>query len=470
MFLMPKIGLRNIKTALAILVTLLFYLLIHVINPEIASLWYSPFFAGIAAAYSLQSDYTASFRQARIRSMGSVIGGIYGVFIVNMYEMVLHNPIETSLINSLNLLSFYLLVGIAVIPLIYSTVLMKQTMATFVTVLTYLSITVSIRNNLPIEYFAVNRIFSTIFGVIVALLINGIHFNHIKNKEILFVTGLDGTLFIDNQELSGYSKHKLNHLIRHGANITVATTRTPSTLFQALNGVSFTLPLIIMKGAALYDMKNQEYLETKPIMKEDRTILEAYFEKEKKSAFAYSVMDDVLTVFNGPIKSLAERYYYEQHKKDFYKNHITGLPNKDCQVLLFMLIDIEEEIFRMAKEIRELNPDRTLDIQVYPFEGMYGYYFMRIYDHYAKKYESIKKLMEQYHFTKLVVLGSKVFDIPMMQSADYAIALGSSSDEVKNAADLVLKDTNPDAIVAQISRIFSMRHPERLIKKSEQKE
>ena len=100
MFLMPKIGLRNIKTALAILVTLLFYLLIHVINPEIASLWYSPFFAGIAAAYSLQSDYTASFRQARIRSMGSVIGGIYGVFIVNMYEMVLHNPIETSLINS----------------------------------------------------------------------------------------------------------------------------------------------------------------------------------------------------------------------------------------------------------------------------------------------------------------------------------------------------------------------------------
>jgi len=48
--------------------------------------------------------------------------------------------------------------------------------------------------------------------------------------------------------------------------------------------------------------------------------------------------------------------------------------------------------------------------------------------------------------------------------------LGSSSDEVKNAADLVLKDTNPDAIVAQISRIFSMRHPERLIKKSEQKE
>jgi hydroxymethylpyrimidine pyrophosphatase-like HAD family hydrolase len=135
-----------------------------------------------------------------------------------------------------------------------------------------------------------------------------------------------------------------------------------------------------------------------------------------------------------------------------------------------MLIDIEEEIFRMAKEIRELNPDHTLDIQVYPFEGMYGYYFMRIYDHEAKKYESIKKMMDRYHFTKLVVLGSKVFDIPMMQSADYAIALGSSSDEVKNAADLVLKDTNPDAIVAQISKIFSMKHPERLIKKSEQKE
>jgi hydroxymethylpyrimidine pyrophosphatase-like HAD family hydrolase len=465
---MPKIGLRNIKTALAILITLLFYLLIHVINPEVASLWYSPFFAGIAAAYSLQSDYTASFRQARIRSMGSIIGGVYGVFIVNMYEMVLHNPIETSLISSLNLLTFYLLVAVAVVPLIYSTVIMKQTMATFVTVLTYLSITVSIRNNLPIEYFAVNRIFSTIFGVLVALMINGIHFNHIKNKDILFVSGLDGTLFIDNQELSGYTKHKLNHLIRHGANITVATTRTPSTLFQALNGVSFNLPLIIMKGAALYDIKKQEYLETKPICQDDRTILEYYFEKEKKSLFAYSVIDDVLSVFNGPIINLAEKYYYEQHKKDFYKNHITGLPDKDCQILLFMLIDIEEEIFRMAKEIRELNPDQTLDIQVYPFEGMYGYYFMRIYDHRSKKYEAIKELVAAYNFNKVVVLGSKVFDIPMMQSSDYSIALGSASNEVKSAADLVLKDTNPDAIVAQISKIFSMRHPERLKKKNEQ--
>lgn len=467
---MPKIGLRNIKTALAILITLLFYLLIHVIDPEIASLWYSPFFAGIAAAYSLQSDYTASFRQARIRSMGSVIGGIYGVFIVNMYEMVLHNPIETSLINSLNLLTFYLLVAIAVVPLIYSTVIMKQTMATFVTVLTYLSITVSIRNNLPIEYFAVNRIFSTIFGVLVALMINGIHFNHIKNKEILFVTGLDGTLFIDNQELSGYSKHKLNHLIRHGANITVATTRTPSTLFQALNGVSFKLPLIIMKGAALYDSNKQEYLQTKPMGNEDRILLETYFEKEKKSSFAYSIMDGVLTVFNGPIKNLAERYYIEQHKKDFYKNHFTGIPNQDCEILLFMLIDLEEEIIRMAKEIRQLNPNHSLDIQVYPFDGMYGYHFMRIYDHQAKKYEAIKELKEQYKLSKVVVLGSKSFDIPMMQSADYAVALGSSSDEVKRAADLVLKDTNPDAIVSQISKIFSMKHPERLSKKSEQKE
>jgi len=464
---MPKIGLRNIKTALAILITLLFYLLIHIINPEVASLWYSPFFAGIAAAYSLQSDYTASFRQARIRSMGSIIGGVYGVFIVNMYEMVLHNPIETSLINSLNLLTFYLLVAIAVVPLIYSTVIMKQTMATFVTVLTYLSITVSIRNNLPIEYFAVNRIFSTIFGVLVALLINGIHFNHIKNKDILFVSGLDGTLFVDNQELSGYTKHKLNHLIRHGANITVATTRTPSTLFQALNGVSFNLPLIIMKGAALYDIKKQEYLETKPICQEDRTILESYFEKEKKSVFAYSVIDDVLTVFNGPISNLAERYYYEQHKKDFYKNHVRGTPNQDCQILLFMIIDIEEEIIRMTKEIRQFDLDHSLDIQIYPFEGMYGYYFMRIYDHLSKKYEAIKELVAEYNFSKVVVLGSKVFDIPMMQSADYAICLGSASDEVKNVADLVLKDTNPDAIVSQISKIFSMRHPDRLKKKSE---
>lgn len=460
---MPKVGLRNIKTAIAIFITLFIYFILHVIDPETASLWYSPFFAGIAAAYSLQSDYSASFSQARVRSLGSIIGGVYGVLIIYLYQAILNKPLETILGDSVSLFGFYVLVSFGVILLIYVTVLLKQTTSTFVAVLTYLSVTVSIRNNLPIEYFAINRILSTILGVIVALLVNVIHLKHIKNKDILFVSGLDGTLFVDQQELSGYSKHKLNHLIHYGANITIATTRTPSTLFQALGGVSFNLPMILMKGAALYDAKTHQYLKTNPIHKQDTMMLETYFKAKNKSCFSYSIYEGILTVFHTAFTNKAEKYYYDLHKDDHHKNLVQTNPYEGCEILLYMLIDTQEEIESMAKELVQMNTNDTLDIKTFPFEEMDGYYFMRVYDHKSTKYDAVNLIVENNHYNMVIALGSKNFDIPMMEKADYAIALGSASKEVKAVADFVLKDQNPEAIVAQISKIFSMRNPSKLL-------
>ncbi|MEF3693408.1 MAG: HAD hydrolase family protein [Acholeplasmataceae bacterium] len=461
---MPKIGLRNIKTSLAVLMTLFVYFVIHSINPETATLWYSPFFAGIAAAYSLQTDYSASFRQAKIRAIGSVFGGIYGVLIIYIYQAIFHNPIETALNVSINMFIFYMLVGLGVIPLIYATVLMKQTMATFVTILTYLSVTVSIRNNLPIEYFAANRILSTIFGVILALLINSIHFNYVKNKDILFISGLDGTLFVDQQELSGYSKHKLNHLIGQGASITIATTRTPSTLFQALNGVNFNLPMILMKGAALYDSKTYHFTKTNPIPVEENQLIVSYIKSKNKTYFAYSIYENVLTVFHGDFHNKAEKFYYDQHKMDHFKNFVKGEPYPGSEILVYMLIDLDDQIQKMETEIREFNPSNTIDIKAFPFDEQEGYSYLRLYDHKSTKFDAVNQLIDEYHFKMVIALGSKIFDIPMMQKADYSIALESAPDEVKKTADLVLKGSNPDVIVAQISKIFSMRNPQKLLK------
>ena len=53
---MRSIGLRNIKTAIAVLITLMFSLLLTQIDSNFSRSFYSPFFASIAAAYSVQKD------------------------------------------------------------------------------------------------------------------------------------------------------------------------------------------------------------------------------------------------------------------------------------------------------------------------------------------------------------------------------------------------------------------------------
>ena len=86
-----KVGKRIIKTMIAVFLSISVYLVLALIDmargfklpisvDETSALcnMYTPFFAGIAAAYALHRDRKSSFAQAKIRSYGSVIGGYFG--------------------------------------------------------------------------------------------------------------------------------------------------------------------------------------------------------------------------------------------------------------------------------------------------------------------------------------------------------------------------------------------------------
>lgn len=101
-----KIGKRTIKTFIAVLITLGIYLILYAINfacgifetpAELSAredLWYAPtnfytpFFAGIAAVYAMHRDIASSRQQARIRSVGTVVGGYYGFIVVQIIEWI----------------------------------------------------------------------------------------------------------------------------------------------------------------------------------------------------------------------------------------------------------------------------------------------------------------------------------------------------------------------------------------------
>ena len=138
--------------------------------------FYTPFFAAIAAAYALHKDKKSSLNQAKIRSIGSVVGGYYGMivmlisefFLMSVFNLHVSNPIIFKTIT-------FLIVSVCIIPLIWFTVLIKQKTCVFITLLTYFSVTISIRNNLEsVAMFATNRVISTLIGIGISLLINNI--------------------------------------------------------------------------------------------------------------------------------------------------------------------------------------------------------------------------------------------------------------------------------------------------------
>ena len=215
-----KIGMRIIKTAIAVFISISIYIILLLIDSSRGkdlndlsditkfSNMYTPFFAGIAAAYALHRDSKSSYDQAKIRSLGSIIGGYFGMLVILLVEYVLIDLISLNTSNyMLYLLFTYILVSIGIIPLIAISVALKQQTSVFISCLTYLSVTISVRNGgMPVYLFATNRVLSTLIGTGISLLVNNLILFRRKNKNILFVSSLDNN-FLSQGNINPYIKN-----------------------------------------------------------------------------------------------------------------------------------------------------------------------------------------------------------------------------------------------------------------------
>lgn len=142
---LPHIGSRNIKTALSVLVCLVF--------------WPNSLFAAIAAVICVQDTVENSLNIGINRLIGTLLGGILGVIFLYI----------TNGLHLQNVLPLVVSIGVSLI--IYICNLIKKPSACSISSITLMSILVSQSYNDPLVY-SIQRTIETAFGVIVAILIN----------------------------------------------------------------------------------------------------------------------------------------------------------------------------------------------------------------------------------------------------------------------------------------------------------
>ncbi len=453
---MPKVGLRTIKTAIAVMITLFIYILLYIMSPEFASTWYSPFFASIAATYSMQREYSKSFALAKIRSFGSLIGGLFGMVLVLLYEAFLSETIISMYGEVMNMFVLYLLTGFFIIILIYILVRFKVHDLVFVAALTYLSVTISLRNDLPVVPFAINRISSTIIGVLITLAINNIRLHIFRNKHILFVSGLDQCLLSEDKSLTPYTSYALTSLLNDGLNFTISTTRTPASLSKILYGLPLTNELMIMNGAVSYDIRNEHFLDVKYIDKSAQKGISHYFSKINRNVFTYSIIDQALSIYHTEFENELEEKFYLDRKNDYFRNHIKGKISLEEGVVFYILIDTLEIVNQYVKDLLELYGD-VISCQIYPYSKDSIYYFLKIYTSSTSKQIALNAFIKNNHEGYVIAFGSKSYDIDIMQMSDFSFALSNADEEVKAIADIIIPSENPDEIIRTIKSIYYSR-------------
>lgn len=276
--------------------------------------------------------------------------------------------------------------------------------------------------------------------------------------KTLFVSDLDGTLLDNRQQISPVTRTLLNHAISRGALFSIATARTPATVSRIMRGVDMQLPMVVMTGAALWDIRTGKYSEVQYFSPEDvRRVSEAYL-SSGSGAFLYTLNPsgaagrDIKIYHIGAMTEMERHFMHERIDSPFKEFFVDDEGNSPVPetigdaVLYFGIRPTAEgeNTFGHLSRIEGINPmfyhdwygPEVAEVEAFPED--------------ATKAKAIKRLAQLAGADRIVVFGDNLNDLSMMRIADWAVAMENAVDEVKYEADEVIGSNEADAVARKI--------------------
>ncbi len=356
-----------------------------------------PFYSVIAALQCLQ-PYNKEMRNvARKRITGTVVGAAWGLICLLLELELIHEGVPDEIPH-------YLLMGFAVGVVLYSTVLLNISDSAYFSAVVFLTVAVNHIGDANPYLFAFNRLLDTVLGVLIAEVINRVHLPRAKKRDTLFVSDLEDVLFPKGGSLSSYSRIELNRLIEDGARFTIATEETQATVRQLLPGVNLPYPIIIMNGAALYDLSTMEYLHTIPMPFPNAERLIRWVEEQKLSCFINSVEDNLLVVRFGELSNEAMKEIFQVKRTSPYRNFVHSPVHNYESVLYLFVLDTQERIEAAFRDFSSWEWSGEYHI-VKGTSKTPGFSYLKIYDTSVSRQAMLKILEEKLGMEKTVLIG-----------------------------------------------------------------
>ena len=161
----PPPGFRNIKTAIAVFISLIFY---SAIGREGA------IFAVMAVLICMQDSVEKSITEGINRTIGTVIGGIFGIVFIYVFAMV----------YVVNIFWYYIGITVGLVILIHICNITNIKGSVVIASIVYLVIIMGAGDE-PVMY-SINRTIDTTLGIVLAVLVNRFMFKpkHIAEQNI----------------------------------------------------------------------------------------------------------------------------------------------------------------------------------------------------------------------------------------------------------------------------------------------
>ncbi len=363
-FTLPVIGHRILKTAAAVFICLL----IHMLRGYEGGVSESC----ITAIICMQ-PYVQDARKSAIgRLLGTTVGGLWGLVFLLLVTRLPSLP--------MHMLVIYGLIAAGVIIAVYSCVVLHISDSAALAAIVFICLVVDYPQVDPSVEQTLLNISDTIIGVLVGIFVNSFHIPTRKRRDRIFFLKLDHLAADRYSTISPRVLTELNRLYDAGAKICLETLYAPAFLIGQLQLLHINMPVIVLGGAALYDIRENTYQEVQEIPLMDACYLYNLIEKLGYCAMAFTLRGNSMMLFQVGELSRQEEENYRLMRRSPYRNYIDGIFGQEDRILAFRMILEEQEGDRFGEALKE-EPAVTELFQVvriprpkYPGECLFYFY------------------------------------------------------------------------------------------------
>ena len=382
-FHLPPVGNRIIKSAVGVLLCWCVFLLRGRNG--------IPFYSMLAALWCIQPYINKTMSMALQRTIGTLIGAAFGLITI-VLEIYAFNIYDQPL--------GFLVVTLMIIPVIYTTVVIKRPNASYFSCVVFLSITVIHMTDENPFIFVLNRIIDTFIGIAVGMLVNSARLPRRRITDTLFTAELDDMLSPISEQLTPFSRVEINRMLSEGLKFTLVTMRTPASLMDIISDVELKLPVVVMNGAALYDFQNNSYVKAYIISCDTCEKVRNIINNAKMNVFTNALCDDSLVIYYDRLKNEAETAIFSSLKKSPYRNYINRQPQPEDRVIYLMTVDQSDRISALYDRLVNSEVGQLLKIITYPSQDYPGYSYIKIYNRNVGKQRMTEILCREYGIEK----------------------------------------------------------------------
>ena len=277
-----------------------------------------------------------------------------------------------------------------------------------------------------------------------------------NEEKTLYISDLDGTLFNDAAQLSGFTVREINRMISQGMHFSIATARSPASTLKLVAPLHLKDPIIMMNGVLIYDTVQSHYLLVEQIEPMAALGIVSVMRMSGTHGFIYVLKDDVLTTYYESLESAPLRMFYEERSRLFGKmfvriNSYEDLIRSADFLIYFMFRGTKYELLPLYDEcIKIPGIDAIICEDNYEQELSY----LECFSSGTSKRSAVRFLREHGKYRRVIGFGDNLNDLPMFMECDESYAPENAHEEVKAAATSVIGANKDNSVAHWLAQRF----------------